>query len=103
MARRSVAYNNLEDKINIVLGDIKKASEIFGKNSFDVITSNPPYMEDTHGLKNPELSKAIARHELHCSFEDIAREGILSFKTRWKVLFGASTKKTSRVDNNIKK
>ena len=74
MARRSVAYNNLEDKINIVLGDIKKASEIFGKNSFDVITSNPPYMEDTHGLKNPELPKAIARHELHCSFEDIARE-----------------------------
>ncbi len=80
MARRSVAYNNLEDKINIVLGDIKKASEIFGKNSFDVITSNPPYMEDTHGLKNPELPKAIARHELHCSFEDIAREAAYLLK-----------------------
>lgn len=31
MARRSVALNNLEDKVKIVTGDIKEASEIFGK------------------------------------------------------------------------
>ena len=39
MARRSVALNNLEDKVKIVTGDIKEASEIFGKGGFDVVTS----------------------------------------------------------------
>jgi tRNA1Val (adenine37-N6)-methyltransferase len=54
MARRSVALNQLEDSVEIVTGDMKEASQIFGRGTFDVVTSNPPYMEDTHGLKNPE-------------------------------------------------
>ncbi|PXV84884.1 tRNA1(Val) A37 N6-methylase TrmN6 [Lachnotalea glycerini] len=74
MARRSVSYNHLEDKINIVTGDIKGASELFGAASFDVITTNPPYMTNSHGLINPEQPKAIARHEIFCSLEDIIRE-----------------------------
>ena len=44
MARRSVTYNSLEDKIDIVTGDIKEAAEQFGPASFDVITTNPPYI-----------------------------------------------------------
>lgn len=43
MAERSVAYNDLQDKIDIVVGDIKDASQRFGASSFDVITTNPPY------------------------------------------------------------
>lgn len=74
MARRSVAINKLENKIDIVHGDIKEASALFGAASFDVVTSNPPYMTDQHGLKNPDLPKAIARHELLCSLEDVIRE-----------------------------
>ena len=52
MARRSVAYNKLSDKVHIVTGDIKEAAEIFKTASFDVITTNPPYMLNDHGLKN---------------------------------------------------
>ena len=74
MARRSVAYNHLEEKIDIVTGDIKTASQLFGKASFDVITSNPPYMTNAHGIKNPEAPKAIARHEVLCTLDDLARE-----------------------------
>ena len=74
MARRSVAYNHLEEKIDIVTGDIKTASQVFGKASFDVITSNPPYMTNAHGIKNPEAPKAIARHEVLCTLDDLARE-----------------------------
>ena len=44
MARRSVMHNHLEDKIDIVTGDIKEAGTIFGAASFHVITTNPPYM-----------------------------------------------------------
>ena len=55
-------------------GDIKAASEMFPLASFDVITSNPPYMTDAHGIKNPEAPKAIARHEVLCTLEDLVRE-----------------------------
>ncbi|MCI8550279.1 MAG: tRNA1(Val) (adenine(37)-N6)-methyltransferase [Lachnospiraceae bacterium] len=75
MAARSVALNGLKEKIAIVTGDMKEASKIFGRASFDVVTCNPPYMSQNHGLKNPEEPKAIARHELRCTFEDVAREG----------------------------
>lgn len=74
MARRSVKGNSLEEKIDIVTGDIKEASKIFGAGSFDVVTSNPPYMNHNHGLVNPNQPKAIARHELLCSLEDVIRE-----------------------------
>lgn len=74
MARRSVAVNHLENDITIVTGDIKEASRIFGAASFDVVTSNPPYMNDAHGLKNPDLPKAIARHEVLCTLDDVVRE-----------------------------
>lgn len=74
MARRSVAYNHLEDSISIVTGDIKEAAALFGAASFDVVTCNPPYMTGSHGLVNPELPKAIARHEILCSLEDVVRE-----------------------------
>ena len=66
--------NNIADKIDVVTGDIKEAGEIFGKASFDVVTTNPPYMTENHGLKNPEEPKAIARHEIKCTLEDVVRE-----------------------------
>lgn len=71
MARRSVAINHLQDKINIVTGDIKEASELFGAASFDVVTTNPPYMTGSHGLVNRDMPKAIARHEILCTLEDV--------------------------------
>lgn len=74
MAKRSVIYNKLEDKINIEIGDIKDASRQFGASSFHVVTTNPPYMTGQHGLTNPNTAKAIARHEILCSLEDVIRE-----------------------------
>lgn len=71
MARRSVRLNGLEKKIEIITGDIKEAESLFGAASFDVVTSNPPYMTEHHGITNPEAPKAIARHELLCSLEDV--------------------------------
>ena len=71
MARRSVLYNHLEDKIKVVTGDIKDASKLFGASSFDIITTNPPYMIGQHGLSCEKEAKAIARHEVLCTLDDI--------------------------------
>ena len=81
MAARSVAMNHLEEKIEIVNGDIKEASRIFGAASFDVVTTNPPYMNDAHGLKNPTEVKAISRHEVLCTLDDVVREGAKVLKS----------------------
>lgn len=74
MARRSVELNGLGDKIRIVQGDIREAGAMFGAASFDVVTSNPPYMIGQHGIANPEEPKAIARHEILCTLEDVIRQ-----------------------------
>ncbi len=74
MAKRSVRLNKLESKIEIVSGDIKDASRIFGASSFHVVTVNPPYMIGNHGLQNNLDAKTIARHEIFCTLEDIMRE-----------------------------
>ena len=73
LAKRSVLLNDLTEKIDIVCGDIKEASKIFGGASFNVITTNPPYMNQNHGLVNPDRCKAIARHELLCTLDDVIR------------------------------
>jgi len=81
MAARSVAYNHIEDKIDVICGDIKEASKLLKSGNFDVVTCNPPYMNDMHGLKNPDEALAIARHEIKCNLDDIIREGAKLLKS----------------------
>ncbi len=71
MAERSVKYNQLEEKVHIVQGDIKEATSIFEAASFDVVTSNPPYLASCHGLVSESGHKALARHEIACTLQDV--------------------------------
>lgn len=71
MARRSVEYNGLSERIHIVHGDLKEAANLFEASSFHIVTSNPPYMGAKDGLKNPNDAMCIARHEIMCSLEDV--------------------------------
>lgn len=73
MARRSVAMNGLEDRIDIILDNINNAMDHFVKHSVDVVISNPPYMASGVGEVNPSDYKAISRHEIYCTLEDIIR------------------------------
>lgn len=72
LAKRSVAANGLGDRVNIIHADIKNAGELLQSGIFDVVTCNPPYMIDSHGIKNPDSPRAIARHEIMCTFDDVA-------------------------------
>lgn len=85
MARRSVRLNQLEEKVDIVLGDIKNAGERFARSSFDVVTSNPPYIHSGHGLKNPDTVKAVSRHEILCTLEDVVREASVLVRPKGRV------------------
>lgn len=72
MASRSVLLNNLEDRVEIVNEDLNNITKVLGKGNFDVVTSNPPYMHP-NGIINQSDKKAISRHEIKCSLEDVIR------------------------------
>jgi tRNA1(Val) A37 N6-methylase TrmN6 len=71
MATRSVLMNELEQKIQMREGDVRKVREDYPQDSFDYVTCNPPYMTGNHGLTNPDYGKAISRHEILCSLSDV--------------------------------
>ncbi|HAQ41110.1 MAG TPA: SAM-dependent methyltransferase [Clostridiales bacterium] len=71
MAKRSVALNDLQDKIEILNIDLKDALNYLELNSFDAVISNPPYKLNNSGIINPSDKKAISRHEIKCSLEDV--------------------------------
>lgn len=74
MASRSVMLNHLGDKVSIICGDLKNTKTLFGKGVFNVVTVNPPYMAGGSGLVGADYSKAVSRHEILCSLEDVIRE-----------------------------
>ncbi|MBQ1489335.1 MAG: tRNA1(Val) (adenine(37)-N6)-methyltransferase [Lachnospiraceae bacterium] len=71
MAKRSVILNGLEEKIDIICGDLKEAEGLIPPASFDVVTCNPPYMAGGDGLINPADTKAVSRHEICCTLMDV--------------------------------
>lgn len=74
MAVRSVKVNSLEERITVETGDVKEAAVHYGKKSMNVVTCNPPYMPCGRGLANPESAKAIARHEVLCTLDDVCAQ-----------------------------
>ena len=71
LAQENVEFNNLQDKIKILNEDLKGAFNILGKSKFDVVTCNPPYRQAGCGVVNEADTKAIARHEIYCSLNDV--------------------------------
>ena len=70
MARRTMALNGLEEKIRILQANVKDAAKWIGRQTQDVVVTNPPYMVSGGGLLNEEPGKAAARHEILGSLED---------------------------------
>lgn len=78
MARRSVEYNQLQERIAICQGDLRELEKLFIPATFDRITINPPYMNA--GLVPAQRDKAIARHEICCDLETIIAKAVRVLK-----------------------
>lgn len=81
MAKRSVALNNLENKIEIIKKDLNKIDEIIAPGTIDAITVNPPYKAKDSGIINEENTLTIARHEISCTLEDIIKKSARILKS----------------------
>lgn len=73
LARRSVVLNGLEDKIDVLCSDLKDLDKLYTTCCFDAIVTNPPYKKLDTGLRNSSDTKFLARHEVTCSLDDVAR------------------------------
>lgn len=71
MAKKSMELNNLQNRISVINGDLKKVEGLFSKHSFNCVSCNPPYMINQHGRQNSLDAKTIARHEVLCNLEDV--------------------------------
>ncbi|WP_168123391.1 tRNA1(Val) (adenine(37)-N6)-methyltransferase [Paenibacillus sp. HB172176] len=72
MARRSIAMNRLQEQIHVIEEDLRVYARSAGNGIYDAITVNPPYMPVVAGEQNENEHYAIARHEIHCTLEDLA-------------------------------
>lgn len=73
MATRSVEYNGLQDRVEIVHGDIKEADKIFGSGVFDLVVSNPPYGIVGTGDMKKDSWIARSRYEITVTLEEVIR------------------------------
>lgn len=73
MASRSVQLNDLSDRVEIMNINLKDIHTRLDKGKADVVLSNPPYMPAGGALVNPGSYKAISRHEVLCTLEDVIK------------------------------
>jgi tRNA1Val (adenine37-N6)-methyltransferase len=92
LARRNVALNRLDEHITILHRDFKTLKGVFSPGAFDVVFSNPPYRKRLAGRVNPIPEKAIARHEIKGTLDDLIKMAayLLPAKGRCYLIYSAS-------------
>lgn len=85
MAQRSALLNGIQERVCFVTCDVKQVKNMFHSESFDAIVTNPPYMKVGDGLLNPDMSKAVSRHEIACTIEDIVAASYYLLKEKGKL------------------
>ena len=85
MARRSAVLNQVADRVEFTPGDIRQIKTLFDARSFDAVTFNPPYRQIHSGRRNPNVEKAIARHELEATLHDFLQAAAHVLKTKGRV------------------
>jgi len=72
MAVRSIAVNGLQQQLRMELADLREWAKSSALNgAFDMVTVNPPYLPIPQGYQNENEHRALARHEVMCTLEDV--------------------------------
>lgn len=79
MAKRSVEHNQ-QANITILEGDARHLDQIFGRDSFDVVVTNPPYYNKALVAQRPD--KAIARSEIHLTLAELIEQASFVLKPK---------------------
>lgn len=69
-ARRNVVLNNLQDRVTIIQGDVRRIDQLCPAATVDLVVTNPPYRAVASGRIAPDSERAAARHELAGTLKD---------------------------------
>ncbi len=85
MLERSIKYNSLKNKIEVINGDLCNLKGKIEFSSYDLVVCNPPYKAVGTGIVNPDEPHKIVRHEAACTMNDISRAAskLLNFSGRF--------------------
>lgn len=88
-AARNAVLNRFEDRMQVILSDVKDTC--LKQKSADLVVSNPPYRKARSGRINPDKQRAIARHEILASLDDILKtaKAVLKKKGRLAMIYPA--------------
>lgn len=88
-AFRNAALNGFSHRLGVVIGDLRHPP--LAPSSADVIVCNPPYRRKESGRISPDKQRAIARHEILASMDDIlcAARRLLRVKGRLAMVYPA--------------
>ncbi len=89
MAKHNMQLNDLQEKFEIIKGDIRQIREILTGGASDLVISNPPYHRVGTGKLSPDEHKAKSRGELLCQLEDLvsAASYLLKNKGRFALIY----------------
>ena len=85
LARKNSQLNDLSERVEIFSGDARKIKYFLSAHSFDTVIFNPPYRKLKSGRINPQLEKAVARHEIKGSLKDFLKAAQYLLKPSGKV------------------
>jgi len=89
-AARNARLNGLQERMDVVRGDFRHLP--FDSGFANLVVCNPPYRKIKSGRINPDPQKAIARHEILASLDDLLRSaaGLLTKKGRFALVYPAA-------------
>jgi tRNA1Val (adenine37-N6)-methyltransferase len=92
LARRNAALNRSSSRFQVWEDDLRKLDQRVKRESFDLVLTNPPYRKIGSGRVNPHSEKAVARHEIKATLEDVLRAAhyLLKDKGRLATIYPAS-------------
>lgn len=75
IAQRNVESNGFSERVEIINGDIGNYRELFKRDEFDIVVTNPPYFEFNGNTDqiNSLSQLAKARHNVDLSLEEVVK------------------------------
>ncbi|MGE5840602.1 MAG: tRNA1(Val) (adenine(37)-N6)-methyltransferase, partial [Deltaproteobacteria bacterium] len=88
-AVRNASLNGVTNRMGVLLADLRRPP--FREPIADVVVCNPPFRRPGSGRINPDLQRAIARHEIMASLNDIlsAASAVLKPNGRLALIYPA--------------
>lgn len=86
LARDNTIANQLQNRVQIMCRDMKGLTAADFSQPADWVVSNPPYHKNNAGRLNPNRQKAVARHEIEVTFNDVVTTAVKTLRTGGRFL-----------------